>query len=135
MSLFHQLESAATGTAVPLNDALAALKFDDKGLVAAIAQDATSRQVLMVAWMDAEALKRTLADGYLWYYSRSRQTYWKKGETSGHLQKLVELRFDCDGDAVLALVEQTGVACHTMRPSCFYLRVDGNDLRITSDPE
>ena len=135
MSLFRQLASAAAGTAVPLNDALAALKFDDKGLVAAIAQDATSQQVLMMAWMDAEALKRTLTDGYLWYYSRSRQTYWKKGETSGHVQKLVELRFDCDGDAVLALVEQTGVACHTMRPSCFYLRVDGNDLRITSDPE
>ena len=88
----------------------------------------------MMAWMDRTAIERTLAEGYACYYSRSRKTYWQKGESSGHVQKLVELRFDCDGDAILLLVEQTGPACHTDRDSCFYLLVEGHRVRVTEDP-
>ena len=88
----------------------------------------------MLAWMNRQALERTLRDGYACYWSRSRSQLWVKGETSGHRQKLLELRFDCDGDAVLLLVEQVGPACHTNRPSCFYALVDGDSVRVTSDP-
>ena len=89
-------------------------------LVAAIAQDATSRDVLMIAWMDREAWEKTLETGFAHYHSRSRDRLWKKGETSGHVQKVREIRVDCDEDAVLMLVEQTGPACHTGNRSCFY---------------
>jgi len=99
------------------------LKFDDKGLIPAIAQDATSGEVLMMAWMNAEAVARTLETGRVTYWSRSRQSFWVKGETSGHVQELVDLRFDCDADCLLALVRQTGAACHTGRRSCFYRAV------------
>jgi phosphoribosyl-AMP cyclohydrolase len=84
--------------------------------------------------MNRTAIERTLAEGFACYWSRSRSAYWRKGETSGHLQRLVELRFDCDGDAVLLRVEQTGPACHTNRPDCFYLLADGTGVRVTSDP-
>lgn len=134
MSLFRELEDAATGDTRPLSTVLDAVKFDDRGLVPAIAQDAGTRQVLMLAWMNREALAATLAEGQACYYSRSRQTLWRKGETSGHRQRLRELRLDCDGDAVLLLVDQTGPACHTNRPDCFYLLVDGDRVRVTADP-
>ncbi len=134
MTTFKELESAAGGITQPLAAMLDALAYNDQGLVAAVAQDAKTRQVLMMAWMDRTAIERTLAEGYACYYSRSRKTYWRKGETSGHVQKLVELRFDCDGDAILLLVEQTGPACHTDRDSCFYLLVDGQRVRVTEDP-
>ncbi len=134
MTTFKQLESAAGGTTQPLAAILDALAYNDQGLVAAVAQDAKTRQVLMMAWMDRTAIERTLAEGYACYYSRSRKTYWQKGESSGHVQKLVELRFDCDGDAILLLVEQTGPACHTDRDSCFYLLVEGQHVRVTEDP-
>ncbi len=134
MTTFKQLESAAGGTTQPLATILDALAYNDQGLVAAVAQDAKTRQVLMMAWMDRTAIERTLAEGYACYYSRSRKTYWQKGESSGHVQKLVELRFDCDGDAILLLVEQTGPACHTDRDSCFYLLVEGQRVRVTEDP-
>lgn len=100
-------------------------RFDAHGLVTAIAVDATSREVLMVAHMNAEALRLTLDTGDAHYYSRSRQKIWKKGETSGEVQKLVEMRTDCDQDAILISVEQTGrgAACHTGRRSCFYRTV------------
>ena len=88
----------------------------------------------MLAWMNRQSIERTLSEGYACYYSRSRQTYWRKGETSGHLQTLRELRFDCDGDAVLLIVDQKGAACHTNRASCFYLLVDGEQVRVTSNP-
>jgi phosphoribosyl-AMP cyclohydrolase len=130
---FKTLESAAAGSAVPLTAVLDAVRFNADGLVPAVAQDAGSREVLMLAWMNREAVERTLADGFATYYSRSRRALWRKGETSGHLQRLVELRFDCDGDSVLVLVEQTGPACHTNRPSCFYLAVDGGQVRVTGD--
>ncbi len=115
-----------------MQDALDDLVFNEHGLIPAIAQDAESGQVLMVAWMDRTAITRTLAEGYACYWSRSRKAYWRKGETSGHLQELRELRFDCDGDAILLKVAQTGPACHTNRPSCFYLLVDGARVRVTS---
>jgi phosphoribosyl-AMP cyclohydrolase len=134
MTDFKSLESAAGGDSVELEQVLRILRFNADGLIPAIAQDATSREVLMLAWMNREAIERTLADGYATYYSRSRGTLWRKGETSGHLQRLTELRFDCDGDAVLLVVAQTGPACHTNRPSCFYLAVDGDQVRVTGDP-
>lgn len=99
---------------------IAAVRFDDRGLVSAIAQQFDTGQVLMMAWMNAEALRETLATGRVCYYSRSRSQLWRKGETSGHVQRLVELRLDCDGDTVLLRVDQTGAACHTGAPTCFF---------------
>lgn len=96
------------------------LRYDANGLIPCIAQDHASGEVLMLAWMNAEALARTLGTGRMTYWSRSRQAFWAKGETSGHLQHLVEMRIDCDGDSLLALVDQTGPACHTGSRSCFF---------------
>ncbi len=133
--MFKELESAAKDHSVALQDVLSNLKFDNDGLVAAVAQEAHTKEVLMVGWMDRTAIERTLSEGYACYWSRSRQTYWRKGETSGHLQALVELRLDCDGDAILLLVEQTGPACHTNRPTCFYLTVEGESVRVTTESQ
>jgi phosphoribosyl-AMP cyclohydrolase len=103
-----------------LDPAIAArLKRDANGLVTAVIQDAESRDVLMVGWMDDEALHRTLTTGRGTYWSRSRQTYWVKGETSGNTQAVREVRLDCDGDTLLVLVDQTGPACHTGARTCF----------------
>ena len=99
------------------------IKFDEKGLIPAIAQDSATQAVLMLAYMNEEALKLTLETGYMHYYSRSRKSLWKKGETSGHVQRVVALSYDCDGDAILAQVEQTGPACHTGNYSCFFNKV------------
>ena len=96
------------------------VKFDEKGLVPVVTQDAHTNAVLMLAYMNEEALRATLDTGYMTYFSRSRQKLWKKGETSGHVQRLVSLAYDCDGDALLARVEQTGPACHTGSYSCFF---------------
>ena len=104
-------------------DLAAAIKFDAAGLVPAIAQDATTGEVLMLAWMSAASIAATLASGFATYWSRSRQALWRKGETSGHVQRLVELRLDCDGDAILLRVEQTGPACHTGHRACFFRAV------------
>lgn len=103
------------------------IRWNEQGLVAAIAQDARSLEVLMLAWMNRESLQLTLATGDAHYWSRSRQALWKKGETSGHIQHVKELRLDCDGDALLLKIEQVGgVACHTGRRRCFYqLQVNG----------
>ena len=98
-------------------------KFDANGLVTCVTTDAGSGEVLMVAHMNAEALARTIATGEAWYFSRSRGTLWKKGETSGHAQRVLEMRVDCDQDAILIKVEQSGGACHTGRRSCFYRTV------------
>lgn len=103
-------------------------KFDEHGLVAAIAQDADTGEVLMLAWMNAEALKQTLQTGRAVYWSRSRSQLWRKGDTSGHEQHVVEARVDCDQDAVLLKVRQTGAACHTGRRSCFYRIADSDGL-------
>ena len=95
------------------------VKFDDKGLVPVVVQDIKTHTVLMMAYMNAESLQKTLESGDMWYYSRSRQKLWRKGETSGHIQKLHELKIDCDMDTLLALVSQEGPACHTGHYSCF----------------
>lgn len=134
MSLFKSLETAPLDAAAPLQTVLDALRFDASGLLPAIAQCAESGAVLMLAWMDRTAIERTLSDGQVCYWSRSRQAYWRKGETSGHRQVLKEMRFDCDGDALLLIVDQTGPACHTDRQSCFYLTVDDQSVRVTSVP-
>jgi phosphoribosyl-AMP cyclohydrolase len=97
-----------------------AIRFDERGLVTAIAQQHDTGEVLMLAWMNREAVEQTLATGAAVYFSRSRNKLWRKGESSGQTQRLIDLRLDCDGDAILLLVDQTGVACHTGRRSCFY---------------
>lgn len=103
------------------------LKFNEQGLIPAIVQDVNSGQVLMMAYMNQEALDKTVASGQTWFYSRSRQCLWKKGETSGHIQAVQEIRYDCDQDTLLVLVEQTGAACHTGHYSCFYRTLDGQE--------
>ncbi len=110
------------------------LRFDAQGLIPAIAQDARSGEVLMLAWMNAEAVRRTLETGRVTYWSRSRAAFWVKGETSGHTQKLVEMRLDCDRDCLLLLIEQVGPACHTNRRSCFFTALrDGGEV-VLSEP-
>ncbi|MEM8653916.1 MAG: phosphoribosyl-AMP cyclohydrolase [Pseudomonadota bacterium] len=107
------------------------LTYNDQGLIPAIAQDAESHEVLMMAWMNAEAVARTLETGRVTYWSRSRQAFWVKGETSGHVQELVSLRVDCDRDCLLMRVRQTGPACHTGRRTCFYTDVsDGVEVEL-----
>ena len=100
--------------------ALSDIKFNKDGLIPVIAQCVKSGTVLMMAWMNEEALKKTIDTNDMYYFSRSRQKLWQKGETSGHFQKLIELRLDCDNDTILALIEQTGAACHTGTKSCFF---------------
>jgi phosphoribosyl-AMP cyclohydrolase len=114
---------------------LDAVRYDAHGLVACIAQQHDTGEVLMMAWMNRAALAETLATGRVCYWSRSRQALWRKGETSGQVQHLVDIRLDCDGDALLALVEQTGVACHTGRRSCFYRALRGDELATLTAPE
>jgi phosphoribosyl-AMP cyclohydrolase len=99
-------------------------KFDASGLLTCVATDAASGEVLMVAHMNEEALRKTIESGEAWYFSRSRKALWRKGETSGHTQRVVEMRLDCDQDAVWIRVEQIGAACHTGRRSCFYRRIE-----------
>jgi phosphoribosyl-AMP cyclohydrolase len=102
-----------------VDDAVAGLRFDDAGLLPAVVQDDQDGTVLMVAWMDAEAVRRTLSSGRTWFWSRSRRQYWQKGETSGHVQHVRSVTADCDGDSLLVRVEQIGPACHTGTRSCF----------------
>lgn len=131
--MLGRLEAAATGTRTPLDELVDALKFDGEGLLPAIAQDVDTGEVLMFAWMNREALQETLTTGRVCYFSRSRRRLWRKGEESGNVQQLKELRFDCDGDVVLVRVGQSGPACHTGRASCFYLKVDGNQVVVDRD--
>jgi phosphoribosyl-AMP cyclohydrolase len=114
---------------------LAAIRFDANGLVPAIAQQHDTGEVLMMAWMNAEAVRETLATGRVCYFSRSRGKLWRKGETSGQTQHLQELRVDCDGDTLLVLVRQDGVACHTGRRSCFFLAARDGALVEVAAPE
>jgi phosphoribosyl-AMP cyclohydrolase len=115
--------------------ALDEIRFGPDGLVAAVAQQHDTGAVLMLAWMNREAVRATLAEGRVCYWSRSRQALWRKGETSGQVQRLRELRLDCDGDSVLLLVEQQGVACHTGRRNCFFRVWRDNGWTIISKPE
>ena len=114
---------------------LDAVRFDGRGLVAAVAQQHDSGEVLMLAWMNRDAVAETLRTGRVCYWSRSRGALWRKGETSGQVQRLVEMRLDCDGDALLLLVDQAGVACHTGRRSCFYRAPRGGGLAEIAAPE
>ena len=127
------------GTNTASDQILDAVAFNDAGLVPAIVQQHDSGEVLMLAWMNREALAETLTTGRVCYWSRSRQALWRKGETSGQTQALIECRIDCDQDTILLLVDQTGVACHTGTRSCFFSAVrDGKLVRIAeplSDPE
>ena len=117
------------------NDILKEVRFDAAGLVLAIAQQHDTGEVLMAAWMNADALTETLATGRVCYWSRSRRALWRKGETSGQVQALKELRIDCDGDSILLLVDQTGVACHTGRRTCFFRAVREGKLVTIAEVE
>ncbi len=132
---FHSLETLSDKESVSLDTVIEHLSFNDAGLIPVITQDANSKEVLMFAWMNKESLELTLSTKRVTYWSRSREQLWVKGETSGHTQKLVSMAFDCDGDAVLCLVDQSGAACHTGRPDCFYLEVDieGRQVIIVGD--
>src|SRR5271170_5318341 len=116
-------------------EVLAALTFDRDGLVAAVAQQHDTGEVLMLAWMDRAAVEETLASGQAVYWSRSRRQRWRKGDTSGHAQRLMELRVDCDGDAVLLLVDQTGAACHTGQRSCFFRAWRNGAWAVIAEPQ
>lgn len=125
------MQKQTEGTAMDFDTST--LKFNEAGLIPAIAQDATTGEVLMMAWMNAQAVTQTLETGRVTYWSRSRQSFWIKGDTSGHVQELVELRIDCDRDCLLVKVHQTGAACHTGRRSCFYTLLEDGTERITLD--
>jgi phosphoribosyl-ATP pyrophosphohydrolase/phosphoribosyl-AMP cyclohydrolase len=112
----------------PINhELLTTLKFDDKGLITTVIQDAANKDVLMVAWMNAESLEKTVESGETWFWSRSRQELWHKGATSGNTQKVVEIRYDCDVDTLLVLVEPAGPACHTGEQTCFYRTLENRE--------
>ena len=113
------VESKAERGSVHLQD----LRFDDRGLMPAVVQDARTGEVLMVAWMNLEAVQRTMIDGRTWFFSRSRRELWPKGETSGHVQHVEQLWVDCDADTILVKVHQTGVACHTGERTCFHRKL------------
>jgi len=130
---FKEYESLKKGDSLDLDQIIAQLKYNDQGLIPAIAQQESTGEVLMMAWMNEKSLRETLRTGHVCYWSRSRQTYWRKGESSGHVQTLKSMRFDCDGDAILLLVDQIGAACHTYRSNCFYLEVDGDQVKINAE--
>jgi len=127
---FLSLENLNQGEQQPLTQVLEHLSFDANGIIPVIAQDHHSRDVLMLAWMNREAIEQTLHSGNMTYWSRSRSQLWRKGKTSGHLQRLKTLRIDCDGDTLLCDVEQLGPACHTGRRTCFYLKVDTDSSSV-----
>lgn len=132
--MFKDNEQQPEGFSVPLSEALDNLAFNDAGLVPVIAQQHDTGEVLMFAWMNRAAIEETLATGQVCYYSRSRKTLWCKGESSGQTQTLKALRVDCDGDVLLASVEQTGAACHTGRRDCFFWKLDNDTARIDKSP-
>ena len=127
-------ETFAVGDGMALSEALDRLPYDAAGLIPAIAQQHDTGEVLMLAWMNRAAIEETLNTGRVCYWSRSRQAFWRKGESSGQTQRLKELRLDCDGDAILLQVDQTGAACHTGRRTCFYNAVRGDRLEVTAEP-
>ena len=133
-NLFKRLELEPEGTKTQLEPVLENLTFNAQGLIPVIAQQHDTGEVLMMAWMNLDTLKETLETGHVCYWSRSRQAKWRKGESSGNIQTLKEMRIDCDGDTLLCLVDQNGPACHTDRTNCFYLRVDGEFVSIIANP-
>ena len=134
-ALFKQLERTPRGESVALGDVLDALQLTDDGLIAAIAQQHDTGDVVMVGYMNRATLEETLTTGRVCYYSRSRKRVWRKGEESGNIQLLRDLRIDCDGDALLLSVDQQGPACHTGQHRCFYLKVDGDRVVVTDTPQ
>jgi len=134
MGIFKDLESMHSGDSVSLEQALGQLPWNADGLLPAIAQQHDTGVVLMLAWMNETALRETLSTERVCYWSRSRQSLWRKGESSGQVQMLKELRLDCDGDTILCRVDQTGPACHTGRRDCFYNKVEGDRLVVDEDP-
>jgi len=118
-----------------IQQVLEEITFDDRGLVPAIAQQHDTGEVLMMAWMNAEAITETLETERVCYWSRSRQALWRKGETSGHTQALIEFRWDCDADTVLLQIDQTGPACHTNRRNCFFRAVRDGAVKTIAEPE
>jgi len=132
---FKQLETAKQGDTFDWNFLKPQVKYDKNGLIPVIAQQFDSKEVLMMAWMNSVALKETIETGRACYWSRSRQSYWRKGEVSGQIQVFKSLSFDCDGDTILMQVDQTGPACHSGRRSCFYSMLDNSGkVEITSNP-
>ncbi len=131
---FKALERADRDSRHPLNEILEAARFNAEGLIPAIAQQHDSGEVLMMAWMNREALEETLHTGRVCYWSRSRGKLWRKGESSGQQQHLRAAALDCDGDTLLLQVDQTGPACHSGRRSCFYVALEGEEARITTAP-
>ncbi|BFM18073.1 hypothetical protein R50073_42560 [Maricurvus nonylphenolicus] len=131
---FVERETLTQGSTLALDEVIDELAFNEQGLIPVITQEASTREVLMMAWMNKAAIEKTLESGKMVYWSRSREQFWLKGETSGHFQVLQSMHFDCDGDCLLCLVEQTGPACHTGRKHCFYYEVDARQrvVSITS---
>lgn len=127
-------EKFKLGESLPLKRVLDSLPYNSDGLIPAIAQQHDTGEVLMMAWMNRLSLDETLEKGRVCYWSRSRQKLWRKGESSGQVQLLKDMRFDCDGDTILLLVDQTGPACHTGRRSCFYNAVRGDRVEVVSEP-
>jgi phosphoribosyl-AMP cyclohydrolase len=134
MSYLHQTEKMQLGESVSLKEALDDLPYNEAGLLPAIAQQFDSGEVLMMAWMNRLAIEETLKTGRVCYWSRSRQSYWRKGESSGQVQFLKSMYFDCDGDTILLKVDQTGPACHTGRRNCFYNKVIGDRIEVDAEP-
>ena len=129
-----ETEKLKVGESLPLDGVLNKLPYNTDGLIPAIAQQHDTGEVLMMAWMNRAALEETLETGRVCYWSRSRQKFWRKGESSGQVQVLKEMSFDCDGDTILLKVDQTGPACHTGRRSCFYNLVKGDRVEVAFEP-
>ncbi len=133
-SVLHQTEKMHAGEGLGLAEVLDGLPYNADGLVPAIAQQYDSLEVLMMAWMNRASIEETLKTGRVCYWSRSRQAYWRKGESSGQVQLLKDMRFDCDGDTILLSVDQTGPACHTGRRDCFYNIVKQGRVVVDKEP-
>ena len=127
---FKKVEALEHGSELELDEVIEQLAFNEQGLIPVITQDASSKEILMMAWMNKTSLRLTIETQKVSYWSRSRQQIWVKGETSGHTQQLVSMSFDCDGDAILCQVTQVGAACHTGRPDCFFLDVDADRKKV-----
>ena len=127
---FIALEQLGNNSSLALPEVMEQLAFNEQGLIPVITQDAKTKTMLMFGWMNREALQKTIATKQMTYWSRSRQKLWVKGETSGHVQRVISMSFDCDGDAILCQVEQQGAPCHTGRQSCFYLNVEADNQQV-----
>lgn len=133
MSL-KELENLPKDTQFSFEELLTKIKTNDQGLIPAIAQQYDTGEVLMLAYMNEASIRETLATQQVCYWSRSRQSYWRKGESSGHIQKLISMSFDCDGDCILLKVDQLGAACHTNRRNCFFFEIKDQQVLINSAP-